>query len=62
MANNLILRHDRELPPDIRALLRGLAPDTVWHLPSHPQIGNPFRLATTVSLVFLVPEKRPGRH
>ena len=54
-ATRLILRHENELPPDVRALLHGPAPDTVWHLPSHPRIGNPFRVAATVSLVVLIP-------
>ena len=53
MAKSLLLRREKDLPPDVCALLHGPAPDGVWYLPSHPRIGNPFRFAAIVSLVVL---------
>lgn len=51
MSEKLILRKEIQLPDDLRALLHGPPPDGVWHLPSHPWIGNPFRFATKATLV-----------
>ena len=54
MAENLILRNESDLPADVRALLHAPPPDGVWHLPSHPRIGNPFRAAAGIALVLLL--------
>ena len=54
MAENLILRNESDLPGDVRALLHAPPPDGVWHLPSHPRIGNSFRAAAAVALVVLL--------
>ncbi len=54
MAENLILRNENELPADVRALLHAPPPEGVWHCPSHPRIGNPFRVAAAITLVLLI--------
>lgn len=54
MVENLILRKESELPADVRALMHAPPPDGVWHLPSHPRIGNPFRVAAAIALVLLI--------
>ena len=54
MVANLILRTEQALPAHVRALLHDDPPPGVWHLPSHVRASNPFRFASTVSLIVLV--------
>ncbi len=55
LANDkILLRDEKELPADVRALLHAPLPEDVWYVPSTVRFGNPYRFASKLTLGILI--------